>query len=310
LGATATTDAIVRCRAAGAQGPAPAAVPDLLACLATVTWVLLALLVLSGCAATGAPYRQFEIRPGGEAEPRLSKDPREDELLAAITWVMGHKLDLPLPAGVTAYVYVNQATFVEGMMLVTGTRSEAAWEQGHYAAAVATGREIFLRGDRLASMSLSGRAGLLAHELAHVSQRSLASGGRSNAAVWIREGHADWVKARVLDALGYVPYAESHAEVVRTIRRSSMPVRFFPDLASIARNSDFIDARNRLGNPATYGQSFLAVDWLVERYGHARLVDFLRTFASDVSGARWGAVYPISYREFIDEFRARLEALP
>jgi hypothetical protein len=149
-----------------------------LASPATVTRALLVLLLLAGCAPAGTPYRQFEIRPAGEAEPRLSKDPAEDELLAAITWIMVRRLDLPLPPEVTAYVYVNQATFVDGLVRVVGTPSEAAWEQGRYAGAVASAHGILIRGDRLAVMSLSDRAGLLAHELAHVSQRHLAGGGR------------------------------------------------------------------------------------------------------------------------------------
>jgi hypothetical protein len=243
-------------------------------------------------------------------EPRLSKDPAEDELLAAITWIMGHRLELPLPPDVTAYVYVNQATFVDGLMRVGGAPSEAAWEQGRYAGAVASARGILIRGDRLAVMSLSDRAGLLAHELAHVSQRHLAAGGRRGAPVWIREGHADWVKYRVLDVLGYTPHAESRDEVLRSVRRSALPVQFFPGLEGLARHADWNDARNRLGGAATYGQAFLAVDWLVERYGHARLVEFLKTFAPDEAGKQWQDVYPISYREFIKEFRARLEAGP
>jgi hypothetical protein len=210
---------------------------------------------------------------------------------------------------VSAYIYVNQATFVDGLMHVAGTPGEAAWDQGRYAGAVATSRGILIRGDRLAMMSLSDRAGLLAHELAHVSQRHLAGGARRGAAVWIREGHADWVKYRVQDALGYATYADARAEVVRSVRRSAMPVQFFPNLDGLARHADWNDARNRLGSAATYGQAFLAVDWLVERYGHDRLVDFLKSFAAGDAARGWPGVYPISYRDFVSEFRARLETL-
>jgi hypothetical protein len=46
--------------------------------------------------------------------------------------------------------------------------------------------------------------------------------------------------------------------------------------------------RNRFNSPATCGQSFLAVDWLIERYGITSLHAFLRRFAADADrGARW-----------------------
>jgi hypothetical protein len=67
---------------------------------------------------------------------------------------------------------------------------------------------------------------------------------------------------------------------------------------------------NRLGSPATYGQAFLAVDWLVEQYGSAKLTEFLGRFALDADPrGHWGTVFPISYRQFGDDFRARLDGL-
>jgi hypothetical protein len=67
---------------------------------------------------------------------------------------------------------------------------------------------------------------------------------------------------------------------------------------------------NRLGSPATYGQAFLAVDWLVEQYGSAKLTEFLGRFALDADPRmHWGTVFPIPYRQFGDDFRARLDGL-
>jgi hypothetical protein len=66
---------------------------------------------------------------------------------------------------------------------------------------------------------------------------------------------------------------------------------------------------NRLGYPATYGQAFLAVDWLVEQYGSAKLTEFLGRFALGRSAGALGTVFPISYRQFGDDFRARLDGL-
>jgi hypothetical protein len=207
---------------------------------------------------------------------------------------------------VKGYVYVNEATFVEGL-ISKGTREGLAWEQGRHAAAVAGPHGIFLRGDVVARMALAPRAGLYAHELAHIAQRRMGEGTRGGAAVWIREGHADWAKYRVLDLLGYRPYAESKADVQRAVRGSTMPRQFFPPLRELESNAAWIAARNRLGSEATYGQAFLAVDWLIERHSSEALHEFLRRIGRE-RGA-WGSVFATSYAEFVDEFRARLQRL-
>jgi len=276
------------------------------------TWIATALaaLALAGPAqSAAAPYREYEIGFSGEASP-LGKSPSEAELINAVAWIMSNKLGLPFPAGIKAYIYVNQATLVDGLIQIAGEKREEAWDKGRFATGVATRVGIFLRGDHLAQMHLLGRAGLFAHELTHVSQRKLAEGGRGGAAQWILEGHADWIKVQVLDLLGFRPYRESQDEIVRSIIGSKMPVKFFPDLEALATNAGWASARNQLGAPATYGQAFLAVDWLIERYGSAKLLEFLGRFALQTEPREhWRTVFPISYRQFVDEFRARLEGL-
>ena len=54
---------------------------------------------------------------------------------------------------------------------------------------------------------------------------------------------------------------------------------------------------DQLGAPATYGQAFLAVDWLIERYGSAKLLEFLGRFALQAEPREhWRTVFPIPYR--------------
>src|SRR5256712_828514 len=276
------------------------------------TWIATALaaLALAGPAqSAAAPYREYEIGFSGEASP-LGKSPSDAELINAVAWIMSNKLGLPFPTGIKAYIYVNQATLVDGLIQIAGEKREEASDKGRFAAGVATRAGLFLRGDHLAEMHLLGRAGLFAHELTHVSQRRLAEGGRGGAAQWILEGHADWVKVQALDLLGFRPYRESRDEIVRSIIGSKMPVKFFPDLEVLATNAGWTTARNQFGTPATYGQAFLAVDWLIERYGSAKLLEFLGRFALQTEPREhWRTVFPISYRQFIDEFRARLEGL-
>src|SRR5262249_29150805 len=130
------------------------------------------------------------------------------------------------------------------------------------------------------------------------------------AAQWILEGHADWVKVRVLDLLRYRSYAESRDLIVRTVVGSPTPIRLFPDLQALARDSEWVASTNKLGAPAPYCQACLAGDWLLERYGSERLTEFRGRFSLDTAPREhWGKVSPISYRQFVDEFRARLESL-
>ena len=220
------------------------------------------------------------------------------------------QLELPFPPAIKAYVYVNEATLVDGLINVAGDSRDEAWDKGRYAAGVAARSGLFLRGDYLARMHLVGRVGLFAHELAHVSQTRLREGGRGRAAQWILEGHADWVKVRVLDLLRYRSYAESRDHIVRTVVGSPTPVTLFPDLRELAQNDAWVASTNKLGAPATYCQAFLAVDWLVERYGSAKVTEFLGRFSRDTAPREhWAKVFPISYRQFVEEFRVRLENL-
>ena len=268
------------------------------------------LIGLVGCSALSGPYREYEIRFEGSDQPVLGANPKDDELIDAAAWLIRHKLELPFPPTIRAYVYVNEATLVDGLIKVAGDTRDEAWDKGRYAAGVAARNGLFLRGDYVARMHLVARAGLFAHELAHVSQTQLRNGGRGRAAQWILEGHADWVKVRVLDLLRYRSYAESRDHIVRTVVGSPTPITLFPDLQELARNDAWVASTNKLGAPATYCQAFLAVDWLVERYGRAKVTEFLGRFALDSPPREhWAEVFPISYRQFVDEFRVRLENL-
>src|SRR5262245_62206028 len=87
-------------------------------------------------------------------------------------------------------------------------------------------------------------------------------------------------------------------------------IDLFPDLGALTNNAAWLEATRRLGGMATYGQAFLAIDWLVERYGSAKLLEFLGRFALDADPREhWMRVFPLSDRQVADEFRARLDGL-
>src|SRR2546426_465398 len=203
-----------------------------------LAWLVLLILVpLAGPAPSAAgPYREYEIRFSGEAAP-LGKSPSDADLINAVAWTMSNKLDLPFPVGTKAYIYVNQATFVDGLIQIAGEERQQAWDKGRFAAGVATRVGLFLRGDHLARMHLLARTGLFAHELTHVSQHKLAEGGRGGAAMWVLEGHADWGKFQVLELLGLRPYREARGEGGRFVITSKMAGKVFPGLPGLAANA-------------------------------------------------------------------------
>jgi hypothetical protein len=271
--------------------------------------LLIALFVLSGCGAS-APHRTIALVFEGRAPATLGHDPDEVRIAQVVAQLIRDRLGLPFPEGTTVHVYVNQATFAEGLTREGGHLSDDAWDRARIVAAMASPHGLFLRGDLVNAMRLADKVGLIAHELAHVNQMEMRRGGRGAPAHWIREGHADWVKYQILELLGMRTYAESRDEVKRAILRSRTPIRFFPPLTELARGDGWTDAGIRLGSAATYGQSFLAVDWLVERYGIERLNEFNRRFSRhDEPRSHWAQVYPIRYSDFVAEFRARLEQL-
>src|SRR5437867_8868356 len=162
------------------------------------TWIATALaaLALAGPAqSAAAPYREYEIGFSGEASP-LGKSPSDAELINAVAWIMSNKLGLPFPTGIKAYIYVNQATLVDGLIQIAGEKREEAWDKGRFAAGVATRAGLFLRGDHLAGCHWWGRGGLLAHERPQVGKGSLAEGGRAGAARGILGAPADGARAQ------------------------------------------------------------------------------------------------------------------
>jgi hypothetical protein len=192
--------------------------------------------------------------------------------------------------------------------MTDGLTKDVAQERARHATAVTSPRGVFVRADRFAAIPFAERVGVIAHELAHVSQQFMRTGGPGAAAQWIREGHAEWVKYRVLDDLDIRRYGESRDGVLRAVVGGSTPVSRFPSLFGLARNEGWADALKRFGWSATYGQAFLAVDWLVERWGIERLHEFLGRFARPEDPRQhWHAVYGSGGALFIEEFRHRLE---
>src|SRR5262249_32057366 len=190
-----------------------------------------------------------------------------------------------------------------------------ARQLGRSSLALAMGRtRIVARGDLLSSKSIAERAVVYGHELAHVAQGRF--GEEDHVPAWMWEGHSEWVGHRVAGLLGLRSYVEARREkrwaAWATARRAPLP-----PLSLLATQAGWRSARERGATAAAvYGQSFLAIDWLVERYGEDVLRDYLRSYSrsrpltadDDAVPRNWRLAFPIPYDAFVLEFRRYLSA--
>jgi len=272
-----------------------------------LTSLVLLLVALAGPGMAAEPCREHEIRIDGKAPSALNPDASVFDIVDAVAAVVRDKLDLKLPAWRKAYVCRDEDAFSEGVLRNFGAR---AWDGSvTLAAGMATPVGVFLRGDYLARRPLAGRVEVIAHELTHLSQQELAGPRVHEVPRWIVEGHAEWVALNVVDRLGYGAYSVRRAQVARSVVDGAIPPTLLPGLVALDGRNEWSRWTRSLNHSATYGQAFLAVDRLAERYGSAKLVEFFSAF-SRAPGTRecWDSVFPISYPQFVDDFRSHLRS--
>jgi hypothetical protein len=255
---------------------------------------------------------------GGCAKRALVKVPLEETMTASATVVNGidvttllgtvaksiRQHGMPLSSPVYAYFYDSAEEFELG--LVTDARAErwSAKDSATFAVAVGTPSGIFLRVDKLAQLGPGGRAHVVAHELTHVSQFELG-GGRGRSEQWLREGHAEWMAYRVVDALGLGSYPDMRQRVINGFRRSP----HFPGLLALSTNRQWTTAAMQYSASGTYAPAFLAVDWIVERFGQAAIGKYFRRAGVLYDGDEaFREAFGRSLSQFNDEFRAHLAA--
>jgi hypothetical protein len=175
------------------------------------------------------------------------------------------------------------------------------------AVGIATPVGVYFRGDYLARVPMRRRVTVVGHELAHLCQQDLAKHREDRLPIWMVEGHADWVAFQVLDLLGLQAYAESRAVVVRSVTGAVTPVEHFPDLDALAAHATWNRSVRSL--PATYGQAFLAVEFLIDRSSHSALMKFLGSAVADDFRERWAETFSTSYSQFAEDFRAYLKTV-
>lgn len=281
----------------GTSNPHPGLLAPLMA--------IMLLLAASACSVSGQRMAIDLTRP---AASEIHDGVDNETLMASVASVVKN-LSLPLNSPLHAYFYPSREAFEIGLLTDAKWAPWAASNAAVYATGAGTYYGILIRADRFNIMPLASRVHLIAHELTHVSQFEMTGGRHTGSDQWLREGFGDWVAYWALDRLRLRSFTESRQRVLRSLQQHRSTDRF-PSLGALATFRDFTTAVNQLGWLATYGQAFLATDWLIERAGQEATVDYFRRFGrSDDQEANFEAAFKLRFRDFEAEFRSRLAAL-
>jgi hypothetical protein len=262
-----------------------------MALLATVgppAWRLLAaaglvlgVSALSGCAAGAAGHvillRDLPARPTLSAEWVQS-----DRAAAAVAMaVMEQELALPR-LDVTLHFFPTRQAFQDALGTVGYDPAFAAETAGRMTA-IGGFRRVLINSEALSRADGVARAALFAHELTHSLQYELGGGRRGASPQWIREGFADWVSARVLAALD-VQRLEAYRDQRLDEFRDGRPGP--PPLGAMTTFPEWVALAGRPDGRAIAAKAFLAVDFLIERAGMARVLEYFAVFARSNNAER------------------------
>ncbi len=226
-----------------------------------------------------------------------------------IAGIMTRELRLPIPAGVTVFVYTGRAAFEDGLIADGRITPARAAELSDFAAGVGKRGQLLLHDDGLARPGGREWLRLIAHELTHVSQIELAH-GEGLAEQWLAEGMSEWVAFTVLERLGLDTVTKRRAAAARGVRGHRALAAARLDLATLGTPRGFTARHRREGSLATYQLAFLMTDYLVSRNGFESVVAYLRSFAAGAGREdAFAAAFDQTIADFEQEVLSHLQAL-
>jgi hypothetical protein len=162
---------------------------------------------------------------------------------------------------------------------------------------------------KLSKTPRSEHVRILAHELTHLVQKEMVNYRLILFDQWLAEGFGDWVGYNVADRLAVESMAKGRETTLGLIA-TAKSYQTFPSLQQLAMNSDWITWLRTLGHTATYGQAFIAVDYLIGQKGLAAVIQYFRLFAK-IDDHNWNftTAFGESIAAFDKRFTNHLEAL-
>lgn len=203
------------------------------------------------------------------------RPPELDRLIGVLK-----ELGLPLPASTRVYIYSSRQAFRRGIVEDGNLSPDGADELAAFAVGLARPGRVLLNG-RLAD-SGSEWVRLVVHELTHVTQFQLA-GGEGRADQWLAEGVAEHVAFQALERMGLGSMERQRKVALRRARGQAAVAQSRLDLATLGSPRQFTLRHQREGSTATYHLTFLLADYLVQRHGFDKVVQYfsrLRTRSS------------------------------
>jgi hypothetical protein len=258
---------------------------------------LVGFLMVSGCG-SGRVIVPVTIQPTALTVPVDARTlTTHDAAVRGIAAIFVHDLGLPVPERVTVFVYGSRAVFEQGLIHDAHVSSARAAELSDFAIGVGKRRQLFLNDE---GTDGHGREWLrlIAHEMAHVSQIELAH-GEGRAEQWLAEGMAEWAAFNVLERLGLDTVAKRRIVARRGIQSLAAVAAARLDLDTLGSPRGFTVRHLREGSLPTYQLAFLMADYLINRDGLDRVVEYFRSFARS-SDRR--ANFQFAFRQSLDQF--------
>lgn len=267
---------------------------------------LVAGMLLAGC--VSAPrVVPISVVPG-TLKPSADRIDDYPDALAVIVSVFVDDMKFPRVEA-SLILYPNADTFKSGLVTELGYEQTLAAQTASFAWGVGGHKKVLANESHLSRQGWPERIRFLAHELTHTIQYGLANGRRSTSDQWFREGFADWVSYRVLEALGLDTYARRRQTRIDQAWGARQR-QTFPSLTEMVSFRDWTTLRITLGGEATYAQAFLAVDLLIERRGLPAVIKYFELFGrSNDRLANFEAAFGEGIAEYEREFSGYFDRL-
>jgi len=259
--------------------------------------VFLGVLTLATCGAAHVPA------PGaGPVGVEVIGGPRP----AALDGLLGvlRELGLPIPASTRVYIYSSRQAFRRGIVEDANLSPDGADELAGFAVGLARPGRVLLNGKL--SDSGSEWIRLVAHELTHVAQFQLA-GGEGRADQWLAEGMAEHVAFQALERMGVGSLERQRKVALRRARGQAAVAQSRLDLATLGSPRQFTLRHQREGSTATYHLTFLLADYLVQRHGFDKVVQYFSRLRTRSSSAAFAATFGQTLEAFEGEVLPHLK---
>jgi hypothetical protein len=271
-------------------------------CLAA--WLLLACALCCHASPQAFPIR---VLPGADA-PDAAKIADYPGAVAAIAWVMVHRFGLPAPRG-RVEVHATRESFERGLVEHLKISPALARSTAQFAKSAVGDYTVLVNEPAVAGLAWPARIELLAHELTHSLQLTLADRPALARPQWLIEGHAEWMAYNVTASLGLDDLGKVRERLrgrVRELRQKEE----LPDIVRMITFGEWVRARKRYGYDGSYSLAFLVTDLLIERHSMAAAADFFSRFGVSED---YAANFRAAFGEGLDEFelasQRRLEEL-